>query len=73
MKAVDNLRDEWGDIPIPFGPFVYWPVVLYWAQLSILLFDKEEICGIGTDRLPDRIPFQMFLNELVGLRYFCLG
>ena len=73
MEAVDDLGNQWGDIPVPFGPLVYWPVVLYWVQFSILLLDKEEVCSIGTDGLPDGISFQVFLNELVGFRYFCLG
>ena len=31
LEAVNDLRDEWGDIPISFGPPVYWSVILYWA------------------------------------------
>ena len=56
LEVVDDLGNEWGDIPISFGPFVHWSVVLYWVYFSIFLFDKEEICSIRADGLPDGVP-----------------
>jgi hypothetical protein len=57
---------------ISFRPFIHRSVVLYRAQLSILLFDEEKVGGIGTPQLTDCPPFQMFGYKLVGFCYFIL-
>jgi len=47
------LRDKGGDIAIPFGLFVDRAVVLDRLKLSVLLFDKEEVCGVGAPGFVD--------------------
>ena len=46
-KAINNLRNKGGYIPVLLCPFVYGLVVLYWLEFSIFLFHKEEISCIG--------------------------
>jgi hypothetical protein len=46
-KVIDGLWDERRDVMISFCPFVHWLIVLHWVQLSVFLFNKEEVGGIG--------------------------
>src|SRR5258708_20115773 len=46
-QAVDRLGNEGGDVVVPFGPFIYWTIVLDGLELPVLFFDKEEICSVG--------------------------
>jgi len=50
------LRDEGGDIAVSLGPLVDGAVVLDGSKLSIFLFDKKEVCGIGAPRFADCPP-----------------
>jgi hypothetical protein len=52
--------------------FVDQSIVLDWAEFSILLFDKEEVGGVGTPGLADCSPLQVFCHKFVGFSYFIL-
>jgi hypothetical protein len=45
-EAINGLRNERGDVLILLGPLVDWSIVLYQSQLSVFLFDKEEVGSI---------------------------
>ena len=47
-KSIDYGRDEGGYVSVLFCPFIEWAVVLYWSELAILLFDKEEVGRVWT-------------------------
>jgi len=42
------------------------------SELSIFLFDKEEVGSIGTPRFSYCSPFQVFLNEVMYFLDFFL-
>ena len=44
--AVDELGYQWKGIAVGHSPFIEIPVILYWPQFSIFLFDEEEPAGI---------------------------
>jgi len=46
-QMVNGLGNEWGNVSVLLGPMVDQTVVLYWAKLTVLLLDEEEVCGIG--------------------------
>ena len=53
-QAVDSLENKGGNVAVPFGPFVYWSIILDRSEFPIFLLDKEEICGIGAPGFADR-------------------
>ena len=57
---------------ISAGPLVDWSVILYGSKLSVLLFDEEEVGGIGTPGFSYRASFQVFLDEVMDLLDFFL-
>jgi len=60
------LWDKWQYILVSFCPFVDRAIVLYWLELSILLFDKEEVCSIGTPGFSYGASFQVFFRVVPG-------
>ena len=46
-QTVNCLGNEGGDVTIPFGPLVYWTVVLDGSEFPVFLFDEEEVRSIG--------------------------
>ena|SRR5258708_3146069 len=45
-EAVNGLGDKGRHVPILLGPSVDGSVVLDWVELSVFLFDEEEVGGI---------------------------
>jgi hypothetical protein len=41
-EVVNEVSDEWEGVLVTNRPFIDFPIVLYWSQFSILLFDEEE-------------------------------
>ena len=56
-KAVNGLGDEGRHIVVLLSPSVDGSVVLDWAELSIFLFDEEEVGGIRAPRLSNGSSF----------------
>src|SRR5258708_34166771 len=46
-QMVNCLGNKGGDVAIPFGPLVYWIVVLDGSEFPVFLLDKEEVRSIG--------------------------
>ena len=49
------------------GPFIDGSIVLYWSEFSVLLFDEEEVGGVGAPGFSYGAPFQVFLDEIMDL------
>jgi hypothetical protein len=47
-EAIYSLGNKGGNVSVFLSPFVDWAIVLHWSQLSIFLFNKEEIGYIRT-------------------------
>jgi len=45
---------------------------LYWSKLSIFLFDKEEVGGVGTPEFMYGSSLQVFLDKVVNFLDFFL-
>jgi hypothetical protein len=71
-KVIYGLWDERRDIVVPFCPFIHRLVVLHWTQLSVFLFNKEEVGSIGASRLMNHFSLQVLRYEFVGFHYFIL-
>src|SRR5216684_3342066 len=71
-QVINSLGNEGGDITISFCPFINGVVVLDRLQFSILLFDKEEICGIRAPGFADCSPFQVFSHKFLCFGDFAL-
>jgi hypothetical protein len=71
-EVIDGLQDQGRDIAVLLRPFINRLVVLHWVQLSVFLFDKEEVGSVGASGFADCPPLQVLGHELVGLCYFIL-
>jgi hypothetical protein len=52
-------------VAIWYGVLVEDPIVLYWAKISVLLFDKEGLRGVGGVGWLDVFLFQSFLQDFI--------
>jgi hypothetical protein len=52
-EPINGLRNERGDVLILLSPLIDWSIVLYRSQLSVFLFDEEEVGGIWTPGFMD--------------------
>ena len=60
------MRNQRGDVLIPFGVFVEGLVVLHRSQFSILFSDKEEVCSVWGLRFLNGPSIEIFFDELVA-------
>jgi hypothetical protein len=69
-EVVNSLGNKGGDVPIFLGPFVDWPIILYWSQFSIFLLNKEEVGCIWTPGFTDCSAPQVFFNKFLHFLFF---
>jgi hypothetical protein len=71
-QVINEVIDEREGVSVWYCPFIQVVVVLYWAEFSIFLLDKEESTGIGGVGMSDSFQLEILGEELL-LFFFFLG